>query len=51
MASEHAVVGLTKSAALYLDDNKIRVTCICPIIVNTPRTANTYWRPREQAIP
>ena len=35
-ASKHAVVGLTKSAALELADKHIRVNCVCPTTVNTP---------------
>lgn len=35
-ASKHAVVGLTKSAALELAAKKIRVNCVCPSTVNTP---------------
>ena len=35
-ASKHAVVGLTKSAALELADRQIRVNCVCPTTVNTP---------------
>lgn len=35
-ASKHAVVGLTKSAALELADRHIRVNCVCPTTVNTP---------------
>jgi len=35
-ASKHAVVGLTKSAALELADKQIRVNCVCPTTVNTP---------------
>jgi NAD(P)-dependent dehydrogenase (short-subunit alcohol dehydrogenase family) len=35
-ASKHAVVGLTKSAALELGERHIRVNCICPTTVNTP---------------
>jgi len=35
-ASKHAVVGLTKSAALELADRRIRVNCVCPTTVNTP---------------
>jgi 3alpha(or 20beta)-hydroxysteroid dehydrogenase len=36
VASKHAVVGLTKTAALELADQKIRVNCICPTSVDTP---------------
>lgn len=36
VASKHAVVGLTKSAALELADKQIRVNCVCPTTVNTP---------------
>ncbi len=35
-ASKHAVVGLTKSAALELAERNIRVNCVCPTTVNTP---------------
>ena len=36
VASKHAVVGLTKTAALELAGRGIRVNCICPTTVNTP---------------
>jgi NAD(P)-dependent dehydrogenase (short-subunit alcohol dehydrogenase family) len=35
-ASKHAVIGLTKSAALELSARHIRVNCVCPTTVNTP---------------
>ena len=35
-ASKHAVIGLTKSAALELSERYIRVNCVCPTTVNTP---------------
>jgi 3alpha(or 20beta)-hydroxysteroid dehydrogenase len=35
-ASKHAVIGLSKTAALELAHKKIRVNCICPTTVNTP---------------
>ena len=36
VASKHAVIGLSKTAALELTDKKIRVNCVCPTTVNTP---------------
>ena len=36
VASKHAVVGLTKTAALELAERNIRVNCLCPSTVNTP---------------
>lgn len=36
VSSKYAVVGLTKTAALELSEQKIRVNCICPSSVNTP---------------
>jgi len=36
VASKHAVVGLTKTAALELAARQIRVNCVCPASVNTP---------------
>ncbi len=35
-ASKHAVVGMTKSAALELATNSVRVNAICPSFINTP---------------
>lgn len=35
-ASKHAVVGLTRSAAIEYADNGIRVNCVNPYVVNTP---------------
>lgn len=36
VASKHAVVGLTKTAAIELGERNIRVNCVCPTTVNTP---------------
>ncbi len=36
VASKHAVIGLTKTAALEFAEKKIRVNCVCPTTVDTP---------------
>lgn len=36
VASKHAVIGVSKTAALELAEKKIRVNCVCPTSVNTP---------------
>ena len=36
VASKHALVGLSKSAALELASHQIRVNCVCPSSVDTP---------------
>lgn len=36
VASKHAVVGLTKTAAIELGEKQIRINCVCPTTVNTP---------------
>ncbi|MCB1739535.1 MAG: SDR family oxidoreductase [Gammaproteobacteria bacterium] len=43
--SKHAIEGLTKSMALELAPNKIRVNTICPTFVETPLTRPHLARP------
>ncbi|KAH9893883.1 NAD(P)-binding protein [Xylariomycetidae sp. FL2044] len=42
--SKHAVVGLTKSAALDLVPHHIRVNAVCPSYVDTPMMRGSYER-------
>lgn len=41
-ASKHAVVGLTRSAALEYGSKGVRINCICPGIIRTPINQK-YW--------
>ncbi|KAG9459089.1 hypothetical protein H6P81_003597 [Aristolochia fimbriata] len=41
-ASKHAVVGLTKSAAVELGMAGVRVNCVSPYVINTPLTKEFF---------
>jgi NAD(P)-dependent dehydrogenase (short-subunit alcohol dehydrogenase family) len=45
-AAKHAVIGLTKTAALEYAEERIRVNAVCPGFIKTPMTAETQ---RERA--
>lgn len=47
-ASKHAVVGLTKCAALEYADVPVRVNCLCPAPIDTPMMRDTERRVNPQ---
>ncbi len=48
-AAKAAVINLTQTAALELGQDKIRVNCICPGLINTPLTQGGVLGAREVA--
>ena len=46
-ASKHAVEGFTKSMAIELGRDGIRINTICPTFVRTPLTEQTFSRPER----
>ncbi len=48
-ASKHAVVGLTRTAALEYAQNGIRVNCVCPGYIETPLIAPSMADPSRLA--
>ena len=43
-ACKHAIIGLTKSAALECIENHIRINAVCPGIIETPGMEKTFSR-------
>ena len=48
-SSKHAVVGLTRSAAMRYAGEGIRVNCVCPGAISTPMTESDAVDPQSRA--
>ena len=48
VASKHAVIGFTKSAAIEFGSRQIRINAVCPAVIKTDMTINAYDTPEKE---